>query len=301
MLTLNSTQGKIVQKFVENFTDKSGKYPNGLSSHILDNLGIVAKTFRLHKEYLEENYLIRINRIEYHGNQHWFYYQITKLGIIAYLTWLLSNTNIKKTTITKLSFPLIVKNWTVLHKKYGKLLDEIIAYTTSHIEITPAIKAIGKDGIGYSRLLNESITLSMGKVNLKIFRQYEPPEIIATKNLKGTVMRVDDFSDSANSEIDMSITNRFTFLFFFNLINLGIESWEKMILFSNYKKDVGDKTEFIEEINRIFKKLTKNSEFVLSLIKKDKELNNLFRSMLDEINHKLRDVKAINKLKKELV
>jgi len=99
----------------------------------------------------------------------------------------------------------------------------------------------------------------------------------------------------------MSITNRFTFLFFFNLINLGIESWEKMILFSNYKKDVGNKTEFIEEINRIFKKLTKNSEFVMSLIKKDKELNNLFRSMLDEINHKLKDVKAINKLKKELV
>lgn len=299
MLEVNSTQGKILQKFVENFTDKSGKYPHGLSSHILENLGIVAKTFRLNKNYLEDDYLIRLNRIEYHGHQHWFFYQITKLGIIAYLMWLTTNKNINKTILTKLSFPLIIKNWTLLHKKYGKLLDEIIMYTTNHIEITPSLTVISKDGTGHSRLLNESITLAMGKVDFKIFRQYEPPEIIPTKKLKGDVMRVDDFSDKANSEIDTSITNRFTFLFFFNLINLGIEDWEMKILYSHYKKEV-DISKLKKDLERTSKKLAKNSESVMSLIKKDKALNSLFRSMLDEITAKLKDIKAINQLKKEL-
>ena len=83
MIDLSNTQGRILQKFIENFSDRSGKYPSGLSTMDLEHLGVERKTFRKYKAFLQDNYLIRINKIGYHGLEHWFNYQITKLGVIA--------------------------------------------------------------------------------------------------------------------------------------------------------------------------------------------------------------------------
>lgn len=300
MIDLNKTQGIILQKFVENFTDKLGKYPSGLSSLDLEHLGIERKTFRKHKEFLQDNYLIRINKIGYHGHQHWFNYQITKLGVIAYLKWVLTKKAIKKATITKLSFPFIIRYWDNLYEKYGKLLKTILIHSMHQIEVEPSMTVEHEKDKQHSRMLNEVITLSMDDIQFRIFRQYEPPQPIPTKNLKGDVMRIDDFSDRANSEIDSSITNRFTFLFFFNLINFGLESWQKLVIFSAYKNAVKDGLQFQKDFLRVGNLLSKNSNYVIELIKKDKVLRGLFCSMLNEISSKLQDVKAINLLKKEL-
>ena len=179
-------------------------------------------------------------------------------------------------------------------------MKTIFIYTTHLIEIEPSMTLQGEKGDKHSRMLNEVIELEMDDIQFRIFRKYEPPSPIPTNNLEGDVMRTDDFSDRANSEIDITVTNRFTFLFFFNLVNFGLESWMKLIIFTHYKNEIEDGLQFQNDLLRIGNKLSKNSDYVIGLIKKDKVLRDLFTSMLGEISHKIQDVKAINRLKKEL-
>ena len=62
MLGLTDTQGQIIKQFVEHFTNKKGQILNGLTGAELEKYGIVARTFRNHKNYFLDNYLIRLNQ-----------------------------------------------------------------------------------------------------------------------------------------------------------------------------------------------------------------------------------------------
>lgn len=306
MLDLNKTQSRILKTFVNNYNDYEGEFRHGFTAKMLEKHEIDPKTFRNHKKYLEDNYLIRLNRIEYHGGikedkedqtkkkgQYWYYYKVTKLGLIAYLKWL-GDTNIKtEITLTESAFPILVKLMPKIYAKYGKIANNILQNTAEQIKIIPKLE-FKVESSHYSKTLVETITLPMADITLEIKREITPPEKIPTDNLKPDVLRVDDFSDRANNEIDDSIEERFTFLYFYNLINSGKDFTEMINVFTLYSTKEYTADEFKEQIILHMDKMANNIPFTIKLIRSNKKLRTIFQNMLKEINGKIENPKILD-------
>lgn len=306
MLGLTDTQGQIIEQFVEHFTNKKGQILNGLTGAELEKYGIVARTFRNHKNYFLDNYLIRLNQIEYHGHQNWYRYQITRLGIIAYLKWI-EGKHVKKIILmNRKFFPLIGKHWEQLFTRYGKILSQVMEQTIERIEIKSTMVGSIKEKPMHSSALTESITLQTGMIDLKLYRLYKPT-IIQVKE-KHSLMKIETLDNKSNLEIDNGISERFTFLFYYNLIGSGkdagmiIEICTKL-LFPSKLKDldvlVQNPQQYKKNMSKLMLKLEKNSQYVISLIKKDKKLYQLFYFTISEVNKQMKNSKILSYLKKE--
>ena len=308
MLDLNKMQSKILGVFVNNYQDYEGEFKRGFTGNSLEKYGIPAKSFRTYKKYLEDNYLIRLNFIGYHGlarlatekksqkRQYWYYYKVTKLGLITYLKWRNENKLPSKITLTKDSFPLLVPHMKKIYKKYGIITNRVLQNTTDQIKIIPRVELKSEKSNRYSKRLSETLTLPMYDITVQVYREILPPQKIPINNLKQNVGKTDNFSDKINNEIDKSIEERFTFLYLYNLMNLGYDFNEMINVLTLYSKPKTI-TQLEKELPKHLTKMSDNVPFILKLIKSDKNLEVIFKNMTKEISQKLHDSKTFDILR----
>ena len=252
MLDLTPKQAQIIKIFVENYRDESNKISKGITAEGLEKFGVEPKTFRNHKDYFLEHYFLRLNTVEYHGGRNWFYFQITRLGVLAYLKWQ-SSSDVSEVSLDKDFFPLLFKYWDKLVGSYEKVLFDVLTKTLSRIEIRPEFEGKICGEPFYGGKLDESIVIHMGMIEVKIFRKYKQPEL--QENPKTRDWGVSELFESLNQEIDEKITERFTFLFILNLLHLGtsIGEFMNLIFLNNVEVDKESKEQSIEEEENIFR------------------------------------------------
>lgn len=298
MLDLNDTQAEIIKVFIEQYRDKSNKISRGISADELEKkYGIISKTFRNHKDYFLTNYFLRLNTLGYHGPRNFFYFQITRLGILAYLKWQ-SKQKVSSIDLDRDFFPLLFKYWDKLVESFEQVLFDVLTKTLNRIEIKPEFEGVIHGEKIYGGKLDESITIPMDMIEVKIFRKYKQPKVqeIPTERF---VNKTDTFK-TLNQEIDDKITERFTFLLLFNLLHLGTSAGE---LTNNYmqnwiKYDENDSTkQSEEEIKTIFigfhDRIQENITKLVEVINQDKALNTLMKSSILEITDMLANRKTV--------
>ena len=110
---------------------------------------------------------------------------------------------------------------------------------------------------------------------------------------------------SLNQEIDDMITRRFTFLLFFNLLNLETDQIEfNNIIFQNYFRLVDIKKKSIKKMKNkslktfgeIHQRTIENTTKLFSIIKNDDVLLPLMKSSISEILDKLENAQSIKKI-----
>ncbi len=303
MLELNNTQGQILGVFSMHFADNFGKI-QGISGGMLERMNISAKSFRNHKNYLIDNYLIRLSKIGYHGNRNWHYYQITPFGVLAYMKW----SNKEKHTILFDGnlFPLIGKHWKKLSSKFGDSLDLLLINSIDRFSLVPNGSTTKHDQVAYTSSLIESIKLVSLYVDYSFYRFYDAPKILHVKP-KNEYGESDEFNNKENLKSDLMLIDRFTFLFFYNLANLQFNANENTSLYMKLYADKimsnikNQQSEFIKmDILKFISKSNKHSQYVINLINKDKELGILFHETFKELSKKM-DKKSISNIQKQLV
>ncbi|MGY5151751.1 MAG: hypothetical protein ACW9XA_05730 [Candidatus Nitrosopumilus sp. bin_6a] len=297
MLDLTTKQAEIIKVFIEQYRDESNKISKGITAKGLEKYGIEPKTFRNHSKYFLENYFLRLTKTEYHGGENYFCFQITRLGILAYLKWQ-STQKISSIDLDRDFFPLLFKYWGELVESYEQVLFDVLRKTLERIDIRPELEGKIQDEVIFGGKLDESIVIPMGMVEVKIFRKYSQPEVqeIPTKMDWG----VSDTFESLNHEIDDKITERFTFLLFFNLLHVGTSSGEltNLYLQNNIEYDknntIKQSEEEIKSIVAEFQKRTlENVDKLFSIINQDMELHYLMKSTIKEITDMLTNRKTV--------
>jgi hypothetical protein len=304
MLDLTDKQAEIIKVFIEQYRDKSNKISQGISADELEKYGIVSKTFRNHKDYFLKNYFLRLNVVGYHGPRNYLYFQVTQLGVLAYLKWF-TNSNSIKIKIDQNFFPFLYKYWEELVENFEEVLFGVLKKTLDRIEIRPMFEGKINGETIYGGKLDESIIIPMEMVEVKIFRKYKQP-VIQENPKKDKLNRTDTF-DSLNQEIDDKITERFTFLLFFNLLHLSTNAGELVNTYmQNYieydKNNATKQSE--EEIKSIYTKYAnrtlENVTKLFSIINQDKILHDLMKSSISEITEMLADRKTIQTIYEKL-
>jgi len=304
MLDLRNTQAEIIKVFIEQYRDKSNKITQGISADELEKYDIVSKTFRNHKDYFLKNYFLRLNTVGYHGHRNYFYFQITKLGVLAYLKWQ-SQSELSDIWLDRDFFPLLFKYWGELVESFEQVFFDVITKTMNRIEIRPEYEGVIHGEKIYGGKLEESIIIPMGMVEVKIFRKYKQPEL--QENPKDRdVSRTDTF-DSLNQEIDDKITERFTFLLLFNLLHIGTDVGELTNLYKQNYMEYGKNNttkQSEEEITSIFTEFhDRMQESVAKLVKiinQDKQLHKLMKSSILEITDMLANRKSVQAIYNKL-
>jgi hypothetical protein len=296
MLDLNNTQAKILEKLIQVYRNKSNVITEGITGYELDKLGNLSKLFRNHREILLDNYYIRLNKIEHHFTRHKIYYQITPMGVLAYLKWVTTQKD-NDGWLDKEFFPLVWKHWEELLSIFGDVLFVIFAKTINRIEIKPKNNIMIKGKVFSLPDLNESITIPLGKTEVKFFREYN--SLIKQKIPKKMKDGIENLQD-VNLEIDHKITERFTFLLYFNLLNHGIDVGEKINIIMPDQVSIFDQkitndliTRKQTEINEFDNRMKNNTEKLFSIIRKDKELHKLMSSTISEMIYDLSNRKSL--------
>ena len=297
MLDLTNTEAEIIKVFIDHYRDKSNKITNGISADELEKYGIVSKTFRNHKDYFLKNYFLRLNAVGYHGPRHYFYFQITNLGVLAYLKWQ-SKLKLSDIWLDHDFFPLLFKYWEELVESFDPIFADVITKTMNRIDIRPEYEAIINGEKLSGGKLEESIIIPMGMIEVKIFRKYKQPEL-QEKPTENDVDRIDTF-DSLNKVIDDKINDRFTFLLLFNLLHLGTSVGELTNLYLRncieYDQK-GTKKQSEEEIKSIFTEFHDRAQESVSklvkIINQDKILHTLMKSSILEITNMLAGRKTL--------
>jgi len=310
MLTLSKTQGETLNAIIDYESDKFGEIGYGVTSGKLEKLGINRKTFDNtdknsinNKDFLVEKNFLRITRIEKHGTQNWIYYKITTLGVIAYLKWASELQYENQVIFSQTFFPLMTRHLRKIHELYGDTLNDIVSNTSLQINVKPQVTGTIKNQEHYSESIICSITLRVGDLDI-IFDQflgkYKFQKIQHDINT--------DFDDSENNELNDILANSYTFVFYYNLINSGLNANEMSNLFikqyNPFKKNNDqyhtDEKEFKQTLTRLKNKLQKNHKKILTIIKNDPELHEMFLQYLDKIMSKLNQDTIIKNLKKNL-
>lgn len=289
MLEINDTQAEIIKVFLDNYRDKTNEISEGLSGNELESYGIITKTFRNNRDYFLKNYFLRLSKVEYHGQRNYFYFQITRLGILSYLKWS-SKKSKSDFWLDKDFFPLMWKHWDTLVDIFGESLFDILQSTIESIEIKPQYTLQFENEKTYGGKLNESIWISLGKIEVKFFREYDSPQLQSLPNIDA--WKQTEHFTSLNQEIDDKITARYTFLLFFNLLNSGLSPSALAPLLTNRithfdlnkesltEKDMEDKK---IEIEKVINEVKQNSEKLFSIILDDGELYKLLKESIVEI------------------
>jgi hypothetical protein len=296
MLDLTDKQAEIIKIFLDHYRDNSNQISNGITAKGLEKYGTESKTFRNHKDYFLKNYFLRLTKVEYHGGENYVYFQITRLGVLAYLKWQ-SKQEPSDIWLDRDFFPLLFKYWGELVESFEQVFFDILTKTLERIEIQPQLKGIIQGETIYGGKLDESIIIPMGMIEVKIFRKYKQPDIqqVPAKTDWG----VYDTFESLNQEIDDKITERFTFLLLFNLLHVGISAGEftNLIILNCLEIDKESKEQSDEEGKLIMegalKRTQKNTAKLFSIINKDKMLHTLMKSSISEIIDMLANRKTV--------
>ena len=307
MLDLTDKQAEIIKTFIDHYRDGSNKISQGIPAKKLKDYGIEPKTFRNHKDYFLENYFLRLSTVEYHGNRNYFYFQITRLGVLAYLKWF-SNSNSTEIWLDRDFFPDLHKHWVELVETFEQVLFDVARKTLDRIEIRPQIVREIQGQTVYGGKLYENITIPIGTIDVKIFRKYKQPDV--QKNPTNLDWGVTETFESLNQDIDDKITQRFTFLLLFNLLNSGIDAGEfSNLMFPNYVKPFDDRKEYLTEEDKLekkseiatfHKKMQENVSKLFSIINQDESLHSLMKSTISEISDTLANKTTLQLISKKL-
>jgi len=297
MLDLTDMQAKHIKVFIENYRDDSGKILQGISQKGLEKYGLEPKTFGNHKNYFFKNYFLRLKTFKPHGDRNDNYFQITRLGILAYLKWQ-STHKISDIEIDRDFFPKLFEYWGELVESFEQVLFDVLRKTLERIEVRPELEGIIHGEKVYGGKLDESIIIPMGMIEVKIFRKYKQPEIqeIPTMISWGKTITF----ETLNQEIDDKITQRFTFLLLFNLLHIGTSAGELTNLYMQnyieYDQNNSEK-QSKEEISSIFKdyhdRIQENITKLYEIINQDETLHYLMKSSISEIMDMLSNRKTV--------
>lgn len=244
-------------------------------------------SFDNHKEFLLEKNLIRIEYVAHYPNVlPWVYYDITPLGVLAYLKATQTEKAKRKPKISPRFIPLIEKHWDDLSKKYGKLLDFIFEKSINQINI--------ESNFSKTIIVNTTINLNVKSFILNDF--YNPIKFKALWEYYA--FQVTKKSNSINNDL---IIKRLTFIFYFNLLTCHKsktcmkEFWlkNKIIDITNLKE-----LQFRKDTKDLIKHTTESARFTFRLLKKDKHLHKLFKKTIHEITVNLRNDELIQYIKK---
>lgn len=305
MLDLTDMQAKHIKIFIENYRDKSGKILQGISQKGLRKYGLEPKTFGNHKDYFLKNYFLRLNTLEYHGNRNNNYFQITRLGILAYLKWQ-STHEISNIDLDRDFFPKLFEYWGELVESFEQVLFDVLRKTLERIEIRPELEVTIHGEKVYGGKLDESIIIPMGMIEVKIFRKYKQPDVqeIPSKISWGKSQTF----ESLNQEIDDKITQRFTFLLLFNLLHIGTSRGELATLYmQNYLEydDTNAEKQSEEEVRSIstnfHDRIQNNITKLYEIINQDEKLNSLMKSSILEILDMLSNRKTVKAIYDKLI
>lgn len=292
MLNLNNTQARVIGKFIEIYRDETNNVSDGITGHDFDKKTKLAKLFRKHREVFLDNYFIRITKIIHHFTRHDRFFQVTPLGVLAYLKWF-TNSNLSEFQLDREFFPLLWKHWDKLNDIYGDILPDIVRKTLDRIEVKPIMSGKLNDTTISLSDLNESIMIPLGRIEVKIFRQYTS---LIKQEINDRIKDGKEHTQSINKIIDDEISERFTFLFYFNLLNHGFDVGEMIdVLFPNRVAffDLNQKlTDIIKEkkkseIKEFESKMKRGANEVFSIIHRDKELHKLMKGTVSEIMNDL--------------
>ena len=237
----------------------------------------------------------------------WKYYQVSTLGFLAYQNWIITSNKNKTGILTKKYFPLISEHWKTIHKLYGQVMIEILVQTTKQINVEPELilthKATKKQI--FSRKLVETLTLNIGTIDVIFYRNLGETEVVKPNKKKITQI----YDQTQNKEINKAVRDRFTFAFYFNLINFGYDAGQMLnYLLTNKLPHYlqGDKTNsknynaIAKSVQRFQNKMKKNSNLVIKIINNDPKLYRLFKQTLDEVYSKLNQRKIIKLLQERI-
>ncbi len=313
MLEMTDTQAKIIEQFIEYDATKYGDTGYGLTAGQLGKK-ITLRTFQLNVDKMLQHYLLRLNRIETHGTskkKHWKYYQLTIYGVLAYLKWRQKHDFAKSITLTKKFFPILGKHWGKLCQQYGKILDYQIQEATSQIDLEKyrMSNKSSKQVLEFASF-KETISLYLGALEIRLHRDIgdlEKQQLLhPTRNKK-----LDQtFDENINHTLDKTIQDHFTFLLFFNLINLAYDVSSALNLsfklFPPFTEKNGkthiNYTEHQLQIkaSNLDNKLKKGSKIVILMINGDDELHRIFKTTLTEVITKLKSRKTLNELNQKI-
>lgn len=297
MLDLTKKQAEIIKVFIEQYRDESNQISKGVSTKGLEKFGIEPKTFRNHRDYFLKNYFLRLAKTEYHGFENYSYFQITRLGVLAYLKWQ-SSQKVSDIWLDRDFFPKLFEYWGELVESFEQVLFDVLRKTLERIEIRPEYEGIINGEKIYGGKLEETITIPMGMIDVKIFRKYNQLEVQEIPKKRD--YDDEDIFELSNQEIDDKITERFTFLLFFNLLHLGTSGGELvntyMQNYIQYDKNNSEK-QSEEEVKSIYKEYAnrtiENVTKLFAIINHDNTLHALVKSTIKEITDMLANRKTV--------
>jgi len=300
VLDLTIMQAKIIYTFMIHYKDESGNTSKGISKNEMQKYGIDKNTFRTLEDYFLKNYFLRLSGFNRSGlRPDDKYFQITVLGILAFMKWQLGMKN-PPPFLHRDFFPLLFKYEDELGKHYGEILDYVLEITLERIDVQfEAELKLGKK-ILFDGNLIEGIKIPTEMMDITIFRNYD--ELIMPKIPISNKPRMSETFKNYNQKIDDNITERFTFLLFFNLLHIGISNRAATncvmrFLYEPDKKPSKQAKTSSEKDNQvldeIFTRLLEGTKKVFSIINNDEELHSLMKSSLLEITNMLANRKSI--------
>lgn len=299
MLDLTNMEAKILKVFIEHYREESNKVSKGISANKLESYGLKAGTFRNHSEYFLNNYFLRPLTLKQEGGNNSKFFQITPLGVLAYLKWQ-SKSPLSDIWIDHDFFPLLHKYWGELIESFEHVLSEVLTRTLEKIDIRPEFEGVIEGEKIYGGKLDESITIPMGMVDVTIFRKYNKPKVqeIPSKKSWGKSKTY----KSLNPEIDDKITERFTFLLFFNLLHSGTSpsAFVNLYMQNCLKLDKESPEQTLDDKKQVLKGFHKrtieNTDKLFAIINNDKKLHSLMKSSISEITDLIANRKSVQSI-----
>ncbi|MCH7648511.1 MAG: hypothetical protein IIA83_07890, partial [Thaumarchaeota archaeon] len=155
---MTDKQAEIIKAYIDHYRDESNKITQGITAEGLEKYGIEPKTFRNHKDYFLKNYFLRLNTVEYHGSRNYFYFQVTHLGVLAYLKWQ-SKSEPSDIWLDRDFFPMLFKYWGELVESFEQVFFDVLTKTLNRIEIRPEFEGKIHSEEIFGGKLDESIII----------------------------------------------------------------------------------------------------------------------------------------------
>jgi len=307
VLDLTDTQAKIIYTFLVRYRDESGNISKGISKNEMQKYDIDKNTFRKFEDYFLDNYFLRLYGYNKSGVRPADkYYQITRLGILAFMKWQLRIKN-PFPFLDHDFFPLLYKHEDELGKQYGEIYNDVLELTLERIDVHFETEFQRDKKIFFAGNLVESIRIPTKMMDVIIFRNYD--ELVMQKIPKSNKPRMSETFENYNQKIDDNITERFTFLLFFNLLHIGFSNREATNYIMRYRFEPDKKTskqtmtlskEDQTALDETFRRLSEGGNNVFSIINDDEELHSLMKSSLSEITDMLENRESIQAIYNKL-
>jgi len=292
-------QAKMIRVFIDRYRDESGD-TMGITKNGMKKYGIDKNTFRKSEDYFLKNYFLRLHSFNRSGMRlDDKYFQITRLGILAYMKWQLK-LKYPKLFLDTDFFPLLFKYWDELIEKYGQIFSDVLEITLDRIDVHFESEFQHGKNIFFTGKLIESIKIPTTMVDVIIFREYD--ELVMQKIPTSNKPRISETFKNPNQKIDDKITERFTFLLFFNLLHVGTSSREatNYIMRYCYESDKKPSKQGMElskkdhqVLDEIYTSFSEGGDKLFSIINNDEELHSLMKSSISEITDMLANRESI--------